>query len=39
MLKMGLEPALMGPVEFGTFMRAEIEKWLRVGREMGIQRE
>jgi tripartite-type tricarboxylate transporter receptor subunit TctC len=39
MLKMGLEPALMEPAEFGTFMRAEIEKWLRVGREMGIQRE
>ena len=39
MLKMGLEPALMGPAEFGTFIRAEIEKWLRVGREMGIQRE
>jgi tripartite-type tricarboxylate transporter receptor subunit TctC len=39
MLKMGLEPAPMGPTEFGTFIKAEIEKWLRVGREMGIQRE
>ena len=39
MLKMGLEPAPMGPADFGAFMRADIEKWLKVGREMGLQRE
>jgi tripartite-type tricarboxylate transporter receptor subunit TctC len=39
MLKMGLEPALMGPAQFGAFMQSEIDKWIRVGREMGLQRE
>jgi len=37
MLKMGLEPALMGPAEFGAFIRSEIQKWIKVGREMGLQ--
>jgi tripartite-type tricarboxylate transporter receptor subunit TctC len=35
--KLGLEPAPMGPREFETFMRGEIEKWLRVVREMRIE--
>jgi tripartite-type tricarboxylate transporter receptor subunit TctC len=34
--KLGLEPALMAPREFDAFMRAEIEKWIRVVRQMGI---
>lgn len=37
MMKMGLEPALMGPAEFGAFIRSEIQKWIKVGREMGLQ--
>lgn len=39
MLKMGLEPAVLGPAEFGAFMKADIDKLRRVGKEMGIQRE
>lgn len=35
--KMGLEPSPSGPKEFGTFVRSEIEKWIRVVREMGIK--
>lgn len=35
--KMGLEPSLSGPREFADFMRSEIEKWIRVVREMGIK--
>jgi tripartite-type tricarboxylate transporter receptor subunit TctC len=31
----GVEPALMGPQELGTFMRAEYEKWGRVVRDTG----
>ncbi|MCC6532595.1 MAG: tripartite tricarboxylate transporter substrate binding protein [Burkholderiales bacterium] len=34
--KLGLEPAPSAPVEFGAFIGAEIEKWLRVTRQMGI---
>jgi len=37
MLKMGLEPSLSGPAEFDRFIRAEITKWTRVIREMGIE--
>lgn len=35
--RMGLEPSVIGPTQFGTFMRSEIEKWIRVAREMGIK--
>lgn len=35
--KLGLEPAPMGPREFEAFMRGEIDKWLRVVREMKIE--
>lgn len=35
--KLGLEPAVMGPREFGAFMLSEVKKWLRVVREMGIK--
>lgn len=35
--KMGLEPAPSAPAEFDAFIRAEIDKWLRVVREMGIK--
>jgi tripartite-type tricarboxylate transporter receptor subunit TctC len=31
----GAEPALMGPQELGTFMRAEYEKWGKVVRDTG----
>jgi len=34
--KMGLEPSPGNPAEFGSFIRAEVEKWIRVLREMGI---
>lgn len=37
--KMGLEPSVSGPAEFGTFVRAEIDKWIRVVREAGIRQE
>lgn len=35
--KLGLEPASMSPRDFDIFMRSEIEKWMRVVREMGIK--
>lgn len=35
--KLGLEPAPMAPREFEGFMRGEVEKWLRVVREMRIE--
>jgi len=35
--RLGLEPAAMSPREFDAFMRSEIEKWLRVVKEMGIK--
>jgi tripartite-type tricarboxylate transporter receptor subunit TctC len=31
----GVEPALMGPQELGTFMRAEYDKWGKVVRDTG----
>jgi tripartite-type tricarboxylate transporter receptor subunit TctC len=34
--KMGLEPSVSGPAEFGAFIRSEIDKWTRVVRETGI---
>lgn len=37
MLKMGLELSPMGPTEFDRFIRSEIEKWIKVVREMGIE--
>lgn len=35
--KLGLEPSPRGPIEFGAFIRSEIEKWIRVVREAGIK--
>jgi len=37
--KMGLEPSISGPGQFGAFMRTEIDKWVRVIREAGIRQE
>ncbi|MBC7779937.1 MAG: tripartite tricarboxylate transporter substrate binding protein [Proteobacteria bacterium] len=39
LFKMGLEPSLSAPVEFGAFIRSEIDKWVRVAREAGIRQE
>lgn len=35
--KMGLEPSPSGPTDFDAFIKSEIEKWIRVIREMGIK--
>lgn len=35
--KSGLDPVTSTPAEFGTFLRADMEKWARVIREANIQ--
>jgi len=39
LMSLGLEPALMGPDEFGKFIVAETAKWARQIRQAGIQPE
>src|SRR5438477_4314246 len=36
---LGVDPAPMGPGEFGDYIRREIEKWSRDIRQAGIQPE
>lgn len=39
LMSLGLEPALMGPEEFGKFVTAETAKWARQIKQAGIQPE
>jgi tripartite-type tricarboxylate transporter receptor subunit TctC len=32
----GAVPMIMNPAEFGTFVRADIEKWARVVKSAGL---
>ena len=36
LLAAGMEPAASTPEEFGTFIKAEIEKWTKVTRQANI---
>jgi tripartite-type tricarboxylate transporter receptor subunit TctC len=37
LMEQGIEPAGNSPEEFAALMHADIEKWIRVTREAGIQ--
>ena len=39
MLSQGAEPALMGPEEFGAYIKADIAKWAKVIKAAGIKPE
>jgi tripartite-type tricarboxylate transporter receptor subunit TctC len=39
LMNLGLDPAVMGPEEFGKFIVAEKAKWARQIKQAGIQPE
>jgi tripartite-type tricarboxylate transporter receptor subunit TctC len=39
MTELGADPGGGGPEEFARFLRADVEKWLRVVREAGVKPE
>jgi tripartite-type tricarboxylate transporter receptor subunit TctC len=39
LIKQGLEPVGSTPEEFGTYIKAELAKWTRVFKEVGLQAE